>query len=156
MNQHIRESNLIEGIDDRLFDTQAINTWDYLKSKERLTNAIICEVQQRLTLLQTDLKDEWRGAYRKIDVWVGGRKGADVGLIRHYMNNWLIDVEAGFDPKLNHIAFEKIHPFVDGNGRTGRMLMWWQELKLGKEPTLILNATKQQDYYTWFREAENE
>lgn len=38
---------------------------------------------------------------------------------------------------------------VDGNGRTGRMLMWWQEIQQGKEPTLI-TFNNRREYYDWF------
>ena len=39
-----------------------------------------------------------------------------------------------------HIRFERIHPFNDGNGRTGRILMNYHLLKLGLAPVLITNV----------------
>lgn len=33
-----------------------------------------------------------------------------------------------------HIVFERIHPFMDGNGRTGRALWAWHMRKLGNDP----------------------
>lgn len=72
------------------------------------------------------------------------------GLIAGLMDNWLLDHWA-HDAKTMHIRFERIHPFFDGNGRTGRMLMWWQEIKFGHVPTLIL-ASERQEYYKWFKE----
>ena len=61
------------------------------------------------------------------------------------------------EPKDMHVRFEKIHPFVDGNGRTGRMLMWLHEYWLGREPTLIRsNEADRHYYYQWFREAQND
>ena len=69
---------------------------------------------------------------------------------------WLMDLifhRATLDPKEMHIRFEKIHPFVDGNGRTGRILMWWHEIKNGQEPTLIRsNEADRHYYYQWFQE----
>ena len=38
---------------------------------------------------------------------------------------------------LHHAAFERIHPFFDGNGRTGRLLMNLVLVRLGYPPTLI-------------------
>ncbi len=40
----------------------------------------------------------------------------------------------GSDPWVCHCVFEQIHPFMDGNGRTGRMLWAWQMLRSGKDP----------------------
>lgn len=37
-------------------------------------------------------------------------------------------------PWWGHIYFEKLHPFIDGNGRTGRTIWAWQMLKLEKDP----------------------
>jgi Fic family protein len=71
-------------------------------------------------------------------------------MVPHLMNNWLLDYKDR-EPLINHIALEKIHPFVDGNGRTGRMLMWFQELKLGKTPTLFLAHERQKNYYPLFK-----
>lgn len=40
----------------------------------------------------------------------------------------------GEDPWKVHLAFERLHPYMDGNGRTGRMLWAWQMNVLGKRP----------------------
>jgi hypothetical protein len=36
-------------------------------------------------------------------------------------------------PYENHLRYEKLHPFMDGNGRSGRAIWLWQMLKEGKD-----------------------
>jgi len=152
MKEHIHESNLIEGYDDKAFDKQSMVAWNFLKKQDHLSVGVICKLQKIITLKQNDLQPDWRGYLRKIDVWVGGRKCPNPEMVRVLLHNWLIDMQIpdNKDPKEMHIRFEHCHPFVDGNGRTGRMIMWWHELKLGKEPTIIWDDEKQ-DYYRWFK-----
>ena len=55
-------------------------------------------------------------------------------LLAHY--NALKQVT--FDDILDfHVRFERIHPFQDGNGRVGRLLLFWQCLQTGIVPFII-------------------
>lgn len=38
------------------------------------------------------------------------------------------------DPWLLHVEFEKLHPFIDGNGRTGRSVWAWAMIRTGQDP----------------------
>lgn len=153
----IRESNLIEGYDDPKMDAQSLVAWEFLQdvALDQLSHSCIMRVQKIITLTQTDLLPNQRGYYRgmagnDINVKVGNHTPPNYSMVKFRMANWVMD-QQDEESKWNHYLFEDIHPFVDGNGRTGRMIMWWQQDKRGEEPWLIL-AKDRQAYYDWLNE----
>lgn len=149
---HIYNSNLIENIDDPEADAQSCEAWAYLLQQKELTPDIICKLQKMITLSQADLMPNERGYYRdmaKVNVYMSGSVPPLYHMVKPLMDNWLLDYKE-LPPLAAHIRFEKIHPFVDGNGRTGRMLMWWQERQAGLEPTLI-KYEERDKYYELFK-----
>lgn len=152
---HIRESNLIEGFDDPDVDKAAMEAWKKLKANMKrhpLTHDDIQRLNAQLTAHQPELDDMWRGAYRsrsRARVWIGGREGMNPAQVARAMDDWLERFYTA-DPIPHHVEFEHVHPFIDGNGRTGRMLMWLMQQDRGEKPTLIYKS-KVQEYYSWFQ-----
>lgn len=153
MKEHIRHSNLIEDIDDPAEDARSLEAWEWLQEQKMLSQLVILELHKRITISQ--LGDD-AGRFRSVSVTVGGHYPPDGMVMKGQIYGWGIDMIEHWktlDPKEMHVRFEKIHPFIDGNGRTGRMLMWWHENRLGREPTLIRsNEADRHYYYQWFRE----
>lgn len=149
LRELIRQSNLIEGIVGVPEMDQSEVAWNWLYDWNMpLNHGAICKVQKIITINQTDLRPDQRGYYRDLshtNVRVGNHVPPPWPDVKARMDNWLEDYQR-VTPWEAHADFEFIHPFVDGNGRTGRMLMWWQELKAGGTPTMILAADRA-DYY---------
>lgn len=120
---------------------------------------MVLKVHKILMLNQRGLTPDQKGYFRKIPVWIGGREGLGWRSIQRAMENWIGDVETslnipgkdGKHIKIDHIEYEKIHPFVDGNGRTGRMFYNWQRLKCGLPLHIIHEGEEQMEYYQWFK-----
>lgn len=156
MHKYISESNKIEGIFDPTEDTQSMLAWDFISSKASITHDVIKKTQKMITLHQEELAPNMRGYYRDVSktiVTVGGRLCAAPLIVPMLMDNIVLDMKdwRKQDPVVMHIRFEKVHPFVDGNGRTGRMILWWHQLKLAQTPTLFLNSKKHEEYYRLFK-----
>lgn len=154
LSEHIRQSNLIENIDDRGEDRRSLKAWQYLVAQDQISQPVLLELHKMITRKQLPKSES--GSYRRVNVWVGGRQCPAPVIAHGQIYGFLMDLAEHWqtlDPVEMHIRYEKIHPFVDGNGRTGRMIMWWHQIKLGQEP-MIISWENRRAYYQWFAEAE--
>lgn len=152
------ESNAIEGIFDGNSLMQAITAWKYLKKQTELTIDVILKTHKILMLKDESIAGFQRGYFRKQTVYIGGGGSMHYSKVRKAIEEWLEDVkvsvecpgENGRHIRIDHVTYEKIHPFIDGNGRSGRMFLNWQRLQCGL-PILVIKASEKQAYYEWFK-----
>lgn len=125
----VRESNRIEGI------------------HREPTEAEINAHRWFLTLSEPKTRDLERFVETVAGASLRDREGRNVRVGLHYpppghreMGLWLEDLlEAAFvkgadDALATHVRYEKLHPFMDGNGRSGRVLWAWQMRHEGQDP----------------------
>jgi len=127
---------------------------ELVKNKEELSESIIKQIHY---LVLADKRED-RGVYRKIPVHIVGAKHEPVQpyLIAPKMEQLLLDYKNNDDHIITklakfHIEFESIHPFIDGNGRTGRLLVNLELMKAGFPP-IDIKFTDRMAYYNAFDE----
>lgn len=157
--EFLRESNAIEGVYDEDMFQQALYAWEYIMSLDNINTSNVKKVH-KILMLHSGLMPNEKGYYRECPVWIGGKEAILYQRIQEHMILWVKEInqmggsnyrDKELDAKFSHIQYERIHPFVDGNGRTGRMFMNWQRLKkLGLPLLTIHEGHEQMVYYKWF------
>lgn len=127
---------------------------DLVKEHIPLSENIIKQIHY---LVLADKKDD-RGVYRRVPVRIMGAKHEPVQpyMIQPMMEQLLESYRNSTEhiiPRLArfHIEFEGIHPFIDGNGRTGRLLVNLELMKAGYPP-IDIKFTDRISYYNAFDE----
>lgn len=155
---------LPDDVDDILHYINAMN--DGLRRLEKfpLSLRLIKEVHQVLLTKARASSFPYPGEFRKVQNWIMGTNPADAHFVPpppEYVMHAMSDLEKFFysyedipiliKVALIHSQFETIHPFVDGNGRTGRLLITFYlcQQKVLERPVLYLSEyfKKHQELY---------
>ena len=131
-------------------------------AKAALTEKFIKELHLVLKNGTSDSRKDWFavGDYKKLPNEVGGRDTALPEEVADKMKALLTEYNAKeektFEDILDfHVKFERIHPFQDGNGRVGRLIMFKECLKYNIVPFIIEDNLKM-FYYRGLKEWDNE
>lgn len=125
---------------------------ELVREKRPLTETVVKQIH---ALVLADKKDD-RGVYRRIPVYIAGAKTAPVQpyLIAPKMERLIADYQNDAGHIVSrlarlHLEFESIHPFIDGNGRTGRLIVNLELMKAGFPP-IDIKFTDRKAYYNAF------
>lgn len=106
-------------------------------------------------ILLQNIRDDAAGRFRANKEWVsvGSHLGANPQFVHHFISelveNYNQKDKRYFLDKIVyfHAEFENIHPFIDGNGRIGRLLINEQLDLLNLPPILIPHKSNNEEYY---------
>lgn len=144
---------------------EVINHRDAIEYVEALVDASEpispFHVRQIHKLVLTRIEDESAGTYRKTQVLIAGAAHTppESWLVPQQMDEWgqwLTDSQGAYPVELAaqaHHRLVAIHPFIDGNGRTARLIMNLILMRAGYPPTVILR-TNRQHYYRVLAQAD--
>jgi Fic family protein len=158
-----KTSSQIEGESSQEAYKDHLIAWEYMRGQHTLTMAVILECH---FLLQQTLRPDIAGHIRNCNVRVGGHYPPEPILVLPLLEDWIAEYgspdiykdkeDVDGEIRIAHVAFETIHPFEDGNGRVGRIIMNWHRV-MNCLPLFIVHpgdengiSNEQKDYYDWF------
>ena len=168
--RYIFDTNTISGGNEVLNVDDVIETTNHFRcidmiidhAKAVLTEKFIKELHMTLKSGTSDSRKDWFavGDYKKLPNEVGGMETALPEEVDNKMKALLTEYKAKEGKTLEdildfHVKFERIHPFQDGNGRVGRLIMFKECLKYNIVPFIIEDSLKM-FYYRGLKEWDNE
>ena len=168
--RYIYETNTIgvektpANIDDIIETVNHFQCFDYILdyADEVLTEKIIKEIHKILKTNTSDSRLSWFnvGEYKSKPNMVGDLQTTSPNQVSAEIKKLLTWYNKKTDINVNdiiefHYKIEQIHPFQDGNGRVGRLIIFKECLKHNIVP-FIIDETHKFYYYRGLREFENE
>ena len=128
------------------------------RAEETLTESLLKELHQILKTGTSDSRKDWFavGEYKRLPNEVGGNETTAPEKVQREIKALLKEYNSKKDKTFEdiidlHQRFEAIHPFQDGNGRVGRLIMFKECLANGHVPFIITEELKMY-YYRGLRE----
>jgi Fic family protein len=134
---------------------------EYMRNKveqQGLTKEFILLLHQ---MLITNINDSIAGRFREKGEYV--RVGSYIAPAPEHVESMIEDILSQYSGDLEshivdkiakfHLDFEGVHPFIDGNGRMGRVIMNYQLLRSGF-PVIIIRNKEKKYYYLAFKDFE--
>lgn len=144
-------SDGIVNVDDIVETVNHFRCLDYIidHAEEPLSESLIKQLHLLLKTGTSDSQKEWFavGDYKRLPNEVGGIENCPPQEVHREMKNLISDYNHCKKKVLEHILdfhvrFEQIHPFQDGNGRVGRLIMFKACLPNGIIPFIITDELK--------------
>ncbi|OUP08408.1 Fic family protein [Collinsella sp. An2] len=155
--RHIFETNTL-GIAERVNVDDIVETAHHFRcidmvidaAERRLSERMIKQLHLQLKSGTSDSRKSWfrTGEYKLLPNEVGGRETVAPEEVSARMRELIDSYERSDAPKsledivAFHVAFERIHPFQDGNGRVGRLVMFKECLRHRVVPFIITDEIK--------------
>ena len=137
----VRQSNLIEGITRDPTGAELEATEGFVIRK-----ITVASLEGLVSIYQPGARLRDKAG---MDVQVGSHIPPPGGpQIRARLQDRLNDMAVHVDPWTAHCRYEKLHPFTDGNGRSGRTLWLWHMYRLGYEQNYPLSFLQAFYYQT--------
>lgn len=144
-------SDGIVNVDDIVETVNHFRCFDYIidHAEEPLSESLIKQLHLLLKTGTSDSQKEWFavGDYKRLPNEVGGIETCPPQEVHREMKNLISNYNHCKKKVLEHILdfhvrFEQIHPFLDGNGRVGRLIMFKECLANGIVPFIITDELK--------------
>ena len=138
-------------VDDIIETSNHFRCLDFIidRAEERLTEGFIKGLHGMMKSGTSDSRHEWFavGEYKRLPNEVGGNDTTPPEEVHREMQRLLKEYNAKNEKTLEdildlHQQFERIHPFQDGNGRVGRLIMFKECLACGHVPFIITDDLK--------------
>lgn len=131
-------------------------------ARQTLNEKFIKELHRTLKSGTSDSRKDWFavGDYKRLPNEVGGRETTPPESVSSEMKKLIDEYQSTKNKTLEdlisfHVAFESIHPFQDGNGRVGRLILFKECLKHNIVPFIIDDSLKM-FYYRGLHEWKTE
>ena len=138
-------------VDDIIETTNHFRCIDYIidHANDKLTESMIKELHKILKIGTSDSRKSWFnvGEYKRLPNEVGGIETTPPEEVHTQIKSLLKTYNAVKNKTLEdiidfHCKFERIHPFQDGNGRVGRLIMFKECLANNIVPFIITDELK--------------